>query len=79
MQNVIIYSTPACHYCRMAKEIFDKNNIKYIEKDIAGDAEARDEALKKSGQLITPIIDIDGKILAGFDETKIKQALGINK
>lgn len=74
---VTIYSTPTCVYCKMAKEFFKKNNIDYNEKDVAQDMKAREEMVQKSGQLGVPVIDIDGKIIVGFDESELKIALGI--
>jgi len=33
--------------------------------------------MKKSGQTGVPVIDIDGKIIIGFNEPAIRQALGL--
>jgi len=35
MANVIIYSTPTCGYCKMAKAYFEENNVKYEDKNVA--------------------------------------------
>ena len=75
MAKVIIYTTPTCVYCKMAKEYFAKHNVAYEEKDVAADALARDEMVQKSGQLGVPVIDIDGKIVVGFDEPALKELL----
>lgn len=77
MANVTIYSTPTCVYCKMAKEFFKKNNIAYQEHDVAADMKAREEMVQKSDQLGVPVIDIDGKIIVGFDESELKGALGL--
>ncbi|MDP3772217.1 MAG: glutaredoxin domain-containing protein [bacterium] len=77
MAKVIIFTTPSCVYCKMAKEFFKKNNIAYDEKDVASDAAARDDMLARSGQLGVPVIDIDGKIVIGFDQARLKELLGI--
>jgi glutaredoxin-like YruB-family protein len=74
---VTIYSTPTCVYCKMAKEFFKKNNIAYEEKDVSSDMKAREEMVQKSNQLGVPVIDIDGKILVGFDEGELRSALGL--
>ncbi len=74
---VIIYSTPTCVYCKMAKEFFAKNNVAYDEKDVATDMKAREEMVQKSNQLGVPVIDIDGKILVGFDEQELRSTLNI--
>ncbi|MEX1014576.1 MAG: glutaredoxin family protein [Candidatus Paceibacterota bacterium] len=77
MANIIIYSTPSCVYCKMAKKFFDEKDIEYTEKNVAGDQEAMKEAVEKSGQMGVPVIDIDGKIMVGFDKEKIKEVLEI--
>ena len=79
MANVIIYSTPNCVYCKMAKEYFAKNNVAYTEHDVAADEAARNEMLDKSHQLGVPVIDIDGSIIVGFDKKNIETALGVRK
>lgn len=77
MTNVKIYTTPSCVYCKMTKEFFKNNNVEYEEKDVATDAVAREEMIAKSGQMGVPVIDIDGKFIIGFDEPRLKEALGI--
>lgn len=72
-----IYSTPTCVYCKMAKEFFKKNNIQYQEANVAEDQAAREEMVNKSHQLGVPVIDVDGKILVGFNENELRKALGM--
>lgn len=79
MANITIYTTPTCPYCHMAMDYFKEHNVEYAEKDVAGDEKAREEMLDKSGQLGVPVIDIDGKIIIGFDKPKITEALGIRE
>lgn len=78
MANVTIYTTPTCVYCRMAKEFFKKNNVAYEEHNVAEDDKAREEMVKKSRQLGVPVIDVNGEIFVGFDQSGLKKALGIN-
>jgi len=77
MKKVEIYSTPTCTYCDAAKEFFTQNNVGYIEYDVATDLAKRSEMVEKSGQMGVPVIDIEGTIIVGFDEGRIKEALGI--
>lgn len=76
-KDVKIYTTPTCVYCRMTKELFKKNNVEYQELNVAQDAKAREEMIHKSGQLGVPVIEIDGNIIVGFDEPKLKEFLNI--
>jgi glutaredoxin 3 len=74
-KNVIIYSTPTCHFCEMSKDFFKENAITYREFNVASDIEKRNEMMDKSGGLAVPVIDIDGEIIIGFDKEKLEKAL----
>ena len=75
--SVIVYSTPTCAFCHMAKQYFKANDVKYEEKDVAQDADAYKEVVEKMNGAFAgvPVIDIDGTIVLGFDRGKIDIAL----
>ena len=75
--KVKIYTTPTCIYCKMAKQFFKENNVAYEEKDVASDAEAREEMIKKSEQMGVPVIEIGGEIVIGFDKERLSELLNI--
>ena len=75
MKNITIYSTPTCHYCAMAKAYMKDHNISYTEHNVATDLEKRKEMIDKSGQMGVPVIDIDGKITVGFEESEFAEAV----
>jgi glutaredoxin-like YruB-family protein len=77
MKKIEMYSTPTCHYCNLAKEFFDENNIAYTVYDVSSDLAKRKEMMEKSGQMGVPVILIDGQVVMGFDEDKIKELLAI--
>ena len=77
MSNVLVYTTATCPWCIKVKEFLKKNKIAFSEKDVAEDMDAAKEAVEKSGQRGVPIIDIDGEIVVGFDEAKLKKLLTI--
>lgn len=77
MKKAIIYSTPTCTYCKMAKEFFKEKGVTYEEHDVATDVEQRKIMVDKSGQLGVPVIDIEGQIIVGFDRDTVAKTLGI--
>lgn len=77
MKKVIIYSTPTCVYCQMAKAWFDENGIEYTDYDVSVDEEKRNEMLQKTGQMAVPVIDVEGEIIIGFDKPRLAQLLGV--
>lgn len=75
--SATIYTTPTCVYCKMTKAFFKENKIAYEEKDVSTDAAARDEMIAKSNQMGVPVVDIDGKIIVGFDKERLTAILGL--
>jgi len=73
--NIIIYSTPSCVYCKMAKQYFKENGIPYTEHNVQEDLQAQQEMIAKSNQLGVPVIDINGDIYVGFDKRAIAEAI----
>ncbi len=76
-KQVIIYSTPTCPYCHQVKNYLTEKNIPFIDKNVAADAEARNEMMQKSSGLSVPVIDIDGTIIVGFNRAKIDELLSL--
>ncbi len=81
-KKVVIYSTPGCSYCRLAKEFFGQNQIEYQDHNVATDAARRQDMINKSGQMGVPVIAISDpaganeEIVIGFDEPHLRQLLG---
>jgi glutaredoxin-like YruB-family protein len=77
MKPITIYSTPVCHYCNLAKEFFTANNIPYTEYNVATDLEKRKEMVELTGQLGVPVIRVGDDITVGFQESHMRQLLGM--
>lgn len=77
MSTVKVYSTPTCPYCEMAKAFLKQSNIPFKNIDVSQDRTAANEMIEKSGQMGVPVLDIDGKIIVGFNKEEIKKALKI--
>jgi glutaredoxin 3 len=75
--KVIVYSTSTCPWCKKTKEFLKTNKIKFTDKNVGEDKKAAQDMIKKSGQTGVPVIDINGKIIIGFDEAEIKKQLKI--
>jgi glutaredoxin-like YruB-family protein len=75
--RVIVFSTPSCSFCNLAKKYFREKNVKFKDVDVSRDQTAARDMLKRSGQSGVPVIDIGGKIIVGFDRPKIDKLLGL--
>ncbi|MBI2052767.1 MAG: glutathione S-transferase N-terminal domain-containing protein [Candidatus Ryanbacteria bacterium] len=77
MKKVEIYTTPACVYCKKAKEFFSKHGITYTEYNVLENSARADEMIHKSGQMGVPVIAVDGKLIIGYDERRLKELLDL--
>ena len=75
--SVIVYSTTACPWCYRVKSWLDEHKVKFRDVNVGTDQAAAQEMIEKSGQMGVPVIDVNGKIIVGFDEAALKEALGI--
>jgi len=76
-KEVVIYSTPTCHFCQTTKEFFKENNVEYTEHDVSVDQEKRAEMIEKSGQMGVPVVFVGEEMIIGYNEDKLKEELGL--
>lgn len=62
----------------MAKKYFKSKNIDFEEINVQDNPEAAVELIEKSGQMGVPVIEIDNKIIIGFNRNAIERALESN-
>jgi len=75
--KVVVFSTPTCSYCNMAKSYFREKGIKFTDIDISRDQAAARDMVRRSGQMGVPVIDIGGKLVVGFNRPQVNALLGI--
>jgi glutaredoxin-like YruB-family protein len=75
--EVTVYSTPTCPWCIKVKEFLKEHKIEFKSVDVAADQEKAREMVEKSGQMGVPVTEIDGQIVIGYDEAKLKKLLKI--
>ncbi|MFA7654004.1 MAG: glutaredoxin domain-containing protein [Candidatus Magasanikbacteria bacterium] len=73
--KVLVYSTPSCPYCHMAKDYFKNNGVEFTDYNVAADQIKAQEMINKSGQMGVPVIDINGEIIIGFRPEIFQQLL----
>jgi glutaredoxin 3 len=60
----------------MVKAFLKEKNITFEDLDVGNNPEVAKEMIEKSGQMGVPVIDIDGKIILGFNKEAISRELG---
>lgn len=75
MAKIKVYSTPTCPWCRMLKDYLIEKKVEFENIDVSSDRNAADEMVEKSGQLGVPQIEINGRMIVGFDRDAIEEEL----
>jgi glutaredoxin-like protein NrdH len=80
--DVFLYALSTCGHCRNTKKLLDANNVKYEFVDV--DLLPRDEMSKViedvrkiNPQVAFPTVVIGDKVIVGYRETEILEALGL--
>jgi glutaredoxin len=78
---VILYGTPWCGACKAARQYLSSKHIPFAYKDIENDPSAARELQQKASRLgipadRVPILDVRGRLMVGFDKTRLEALLG---
>ena len=77
MSNVTIYTTSACPYCMMAKNLLTKKGAKFQEIDVSYDADERQSMTQRAGgRRSVPQIFIGQTHIGGCDDLHALDAKG---
>lgn len=72
---VKVYSSPGCIWCVKLKDYLKSINVDFEELNVAKDFDARKEMFEISHQGGVPVINVNGKVIVGFDQQAIDEAL----
>jgi glutaredoxin-like protein NrdH len=78
----MLYTLSTCVHCSATKRFLKENNIEYdyVDVDKLDGSEREDvlsQMLTESGSMRFPTIIIGKKVIVGFYEDKLKEALGL--
>jgi len=75
MSVIKVYSTPTCPWCNRVKDFLKEKGAEFEEIDVSVDQEAAKKMVEKSGQMGVPQIEINGKMIVGFDKDALEEEL----
>ena len=77
VHRVLVFTTPTCPWCVRVKKYLRERNVKFREIDVARDAAAARDLVRRTGQMGVPVVEIDGRPIVGFDKPQIDRLLGL--
>ena len=77
--RVTVYTGPGCPPCGLLKAYLRRHGVPFQEINVAQDQAAAERLVRRSGQMAVPQIDINGRLVVGFDQAQISRLLGIQQ
>jgi len=72
---IVIYTTPKCASCDLARAYLEKRKAPYSEKNVESDPKLQEELKKKTGALSVPTITVGSKVMNGYMESLLEGEL----
>lgn len=67
-EQVTVYTTEPCGFCRQAKALLEGRGVAYREVNLVDDPSARNRLIELTGQMTFPQIVIGERAIGGFRE-----------
>ena len=75
MTKITVYSMDGCPWCDKAKDFLKEKKVEFEVIDVGQDEKALQEMMKKTGQSGVPQIEINGRMIVGFDKEALEEEL----
>jgi glutaredoxin len=70
--KIIAYLKPTCGWSQGVRAVLRKYQLPYEDRDIINDPAQRQEMIEKSGQMLSPCVDINGRMLADVSGEEVE-------
>jgi monothiol glutaredoxin len=77
--KIIAYLKPTCGWSQGVRAVMRKYDLPFEDRDIINDPRQRQEMIEKSGQMLSPCVEVDGKMLADISGEEVEAYLLANK
>ena len=73
--NIIAYLKPSCGWSQGVRSIMRKYTLAYEDRDVINNLSIYAEMVQKSGQRLSPCVEIDGHMLADVSGDEVEAYL----
>jgi len=76
--KVIAYLKPSCGWSQGVRAVLRKYDLPFEDRDIINDPIQRQEMIEKSGQMLSPCVEVNGRMLADISGEEVEAFLLAN-
>jgi monothiol glutaredoxin len=73
--KIVAYLKPTCGWSQGVRAIMRKYDLPFEDRDIINDAMQRQEMIEKSGQMLSPCVEINGHMLPDVSGEEVETYL----
>lgn len=73
--KIVAYLKPSCGWSQGVRAIMRKYDLPYEDRDIINDPIQRQEMIEKSGQMLSPCVEVNGRMLADVSGDEVEAYL----
>src|SRR6266516_1306259 len=77
--KIIAYLKPSCGWSQGVRAILKKYELPYEDRDSINDPAQRQEMIEKSGQMLSPCVEVNGRMLADVSGEEVEAFLLANQ
>jgi glutaredoxin len=77
--KIIAYLKPQCGWSNGVRAVLKKYDLPFEDRDIINDPTQRQEMIEKSGQMLSPCVEIDGRMLADVSGEEVEAWMVANQ
>lgn len=77
--KIIAYLKPTCGWSQGVRAIMRKYDLPYEDRDIINNPAQRQEMVEKSGQMLSPCVEVNGQMLADISGDEVEAYLLANR
>ena len=76
--KIIAYLKPSCGWSQGVRAVLRKYDLPYEDRDIINDPAQRQEMIEKSGQMLSPCVEVNGRMVADVSGEEVEAYLLAN-
>src|SRR5437870_6674674 len=76
--KIVAYLKPTCGWSQGVRAIMRKYDLPYEDRDIINDPVQRQQMIERSGQMLSPCVEINGQMLADISGEEVEAFLLAN-
>jgi monothiol glutaredoxin len=77
--KIVAYLKPSCGWSNGVRAVLRKYDLPYEDRDIINDPVQRAEMIEKSGQMLSPCVEINGHMLPDISGEEVESWMLANK